>query len=31
MSITFRKSNVFLKAIRAVIYDLPVRVNLSIW
>lgn len=31
MSITFRKSNVFIKAIRAVVYDLPVRVNLSIW
>lgn len=31
MSITFRKSNVFLKIIRGVIYDLPVRVNLSIW
>lgn len=31
MSISFRKSDVFVKAVRGVVYDLPVRVNLSVW
>lgn len=30
VSVSFRKSNVFLSAIRGVVYDLPVRVNLSV-
>lgn len=31
MKISFRKSDRFLKPIRGVVYDLPVRVNLSVW
>lgn len=31
MRISFRKANRFLKPISGVVYDLPVRVNLSIW
>lgn len=31
MRIFFRKTNVFLKSMSGVVYDLPVRVNLSVW
>lgn len=31
MNISFRKANVFIKSLRGVVYDLPVRVNLSVW